>query len=455
MGKRVKKSTFILLLTAFFSLPVSPAAAEKPKKVRVVVEKLMGSKADVVRQYVLFALNKRREVELVSSKEVVAALTRLDVTLESENGYLALSRELKVNAFIDGEVTRKADGWRASIWVRQGNGKFIAQNEWADKKLRRLSSIKNTLWNRLGEAIVSARVGEPEPEPLEQEAGRTTDRQAFVTAEPEPSREVSEPGMPGDKLQSPAATGEQRQQPTALHARIALGANWRNNSYEPDDAEQPFRYYNDFLQATPWLAIQAKWFPAAHFSDEWFAHIGLTADFAFGLGASSEYEEPAADERIEPDTTSFAFSAGLLGRIPLNPVELGLTLAYGQRVFKTSEFEGLPDVAHGFLRMGANADISLVGGLGVDLAIAYLLRLDSGQLASDQYFPELSGGGVEALIGVYYKIVDWLSIRADWSVQYFFFKTGANQAFEDLTGADDGYYTAVVGVAYELGGDSR
>lgn len=454
-----RRSTLIISLVLQAALlglsMVSTAVAQERDTVRIVVEKFMGSKANRVRGYVIRALSKRRDVELVPSKNVVEALTRLGVTLESEKDYVALSRELKVNAFVDGEVTRNANGWTASLWVRQGNGKFIGQHNWEKKKSGRLAVITKTFWEKLGDTILSAQVGESQPESGTADSAPETQGQKPADTESPESLPVEETVQGEGETQEPVpVTDDQRQRPKALNLRLAFGTSWRNNSYEPEDAEQPYRYYNKFLQAAPWIAIQARWFPAAHFTGEWFAHIGLAADFGIGLGASSKYEDKVSGQSVEPDTATFAFSGGLFGRIPLDPVELGLTFAYGQRVFKTSGFEGLPDVAHSFLRFGATGDISIVGGFGVDTAIAYLLRLDSGELASEDYFPELSGGGVEGGVGVYYEVIEALSVRADWSVQYFFFDTGSNDVFEDLKGASDTYYSVLLGVAYELGAES-
>jgi uncharacterized membrane protein len=97
------RARIVLGVVAGLVLGVAGSAAAESK--RVGVPKFDGPQEAVIRKAVMQVLG-REGYDVVSSREVDAAARSAGVSLDSNDGYKAVARELSLSSFVTGEVAK-------------------------------------------------------------------------------------------------------------------------------------------------------------------------------------------------------------------------------------------------------------------------------------------------------------------------------------------------------------
>lgn len=347
-----------------------------------------------------------------------------------------LAQRFNVQAYVSASTTKRGS-FVTTVTVRQGlDGAVVAEETWREKRAPRLSSIERELWERIGSAIQDAQA--PAPEEEDEENHDAAPGRVAAANEDEPSDE--------DEANDDAPSTSTR---NALVTELSFGPMWRDQDYNDALREVPLRYYNEFGSPAMWVALSLEIYPLAFGGDGFLGDLGLVAGYGTAVGLDS------SDEAGNTYSTSAsAFHVGLRGRFSLGEgTEAGLTLAYGVRSFSTeSPTLPLPEANHSFLRIAADGRMELMDGFGLELNAGYLLRLGTGELQDADYFPELSGGGVEAGIAAVIGLGSGLSVSANLDWQRFFFAFNPTlDADRVVGGATDDYYTFTLGARYAMG----
>ena len=107
-----------------------------------------------MRGHVVSALQKRDDVEVISSKDAEAARQRLGVQWGSSDAYRQVGAELGASAFVEGTVSKDKKKWKANVRVRDAStGLPTDEKTWVKKSLPQLSSVEGAFWGDLGPAI--------------------------------------------------------------------------------------------------------------------------------------------------------------------------------------------------------------------------------------------------------------------------------------------------------------
>lgn len=396
---------------------VAQAQEDRP---RVAILGADGLQADKIQEYLNAGLADH--VELVDVGPVGPDAATFQLT--------GLARRFNVVAYVSA-TTEKRGKFTTTVTVRQGvDGAVVAEETWEDKRSARLSVIKRELWARIGSAVMAA-LGPP----VEEE------------------EQIPEPTVADDEEQLGEGTDEAPATSTrdALVAELSFGPMWRDQDYNDALREVPLRYFNEIGSPAMWVALSLEIYPLAFGGDGFLGDLGLVAGYGTAVGLNS------ADEAGNTYSTSAsAFHAGIRGRLSVGEgAEAGLTLAYGFRSFSTeAPMLPLPEANHSFLRIAADGRMKLTDGLGLEVNAGYLVRLGSGELEDADYFPELSGGGVEAGVAAVIAITGGLSVSANLDWQRFFFAFNPTlDANRVVGGATDDFYTFTLGARYALGGN--
>lgn len=148
------------------------------------------------------------------------------------------------------------------------------------------------------------------------------------------------------------------------------------------------------IQPNPALLIGGEFYPLGLVDDNWASHIGLEFRYAFLLFASSRKGD------LEYDTTAHDLLIGLRGRLPLGAHDLGLGIGYGSQsmAFEPAEDGSsaeVPEYGYSFVRFAANGRF-VFGDLSIEPHFALLLPLGFGEVARNEWFPHMSGTGIDA-----------------------------------------------------------
>lgn len=362
----------VSLTTTFVT---SAVAQEASSGKRVVVGKLKGAKPDTARKWL---------VEGVEGKSGYV-LDEADTSIQagaSESDVADFAARTNADVVIVGKTSLGKKGWTAELAVHDGS----------DGHLIETVSISGRSFDDFHAELdgpLAAATGRPRPE-----------------ATPEPVEEAP-PAREEVAAPPPPPAGPLRPSPL----RLELGSRLYSRSFRytdplaqlfPGQGEPEMDTYN--LAAGPMPFIHATWYPAAHGTDSWLAHIGITGGFEMGVATDLILQENGTT--VQLSQTNLLWSAGLRGRIPLAPAELGVVAKFTNAIFSVDGDENaadnnrprFPDVDYKSIDLGGDftwrLDDILIGAHAT-----YLLVLDTGALQSAEWFPNARGSGVN--LGVF------------------------------------------------------
>lgn len=232
-----------------------------------------------------------------------------------------------------------------------------------------------------------------------------------------------------------------------LDASIGAASLLRLLDYS-DDLFGALREYRLPLSALGALRVEA--WPAAR--------RGGTLSY-FGLTASAEQSfllKSGTQGGPSFSTNSQRITLGLAGRLPVRRAEVTLGAAYGWQDFSISG-EGdparpdIPNVTYHFLRVGAGLRLDIKPRLALLASAAYLHVLDSGQIATSDYFPRLTVAGVEAGVGAAWQFSSPWELRFGVDYRRYFFNMHPEPGDRLIAGgALDNYVVATAALGVRL-----
>ncbi len=430
-------TAWLLSLFACTLLASAPVSAQEVK--RVVVLEFDGKGAGVARSAAISALRERSEVELVSSKEAEAARQKVGGNWSDAQTFHDVGAELGVAVFVQGNVQKAGAKVTAVLRVRDASTGLVAHEEpWTRKALPQLKAISGNFWQVFGSSILAAsaptqRVAEPEPVAQVEEPEETQAEASFDS-------EASEPRVSGDK--------------TPSHPALVVWAGprlmWRSLSYD-DPTTSLFPYRNAGASPAVNVALGFRWFPGAHLRGDGWSDIGFEGELDYTMGLKSKLPDGS-----EVSTTAYEFSAGALYRVPLEFLEPVIRVGYVRHAFDPSVPAATPSPATNYsaIRIGVGTAISFTDWLGIDLGASYLHVLDTGDLGSAAFAPELSARAFELSGGIFGYIKEVYGIRVAADFRRYAFDLGENpsSAFTIAGSGSDHYVRVTTAFMYRLGG---
>ncbi len=208
----------------------------------------------------------------------------------------------------------------------------------------------------------------------------------------------------------------------AVRASIGVGGFSRSLSWagEPSDllatGSQPFS--GD-------ISVDASWYPGAHFTSNFLAHLGVFITHDFGIGMASKLKEQ--DSRFAHSANRLRL--GALVRLPLGErLMLNAHLGYSRHALTTSTTAvndttlrpNFPDVLFNGFRGGLGLRVRVVGSFEVDMIGGFQAVSGLGELASARFFPKATAFAVDVGGGLSIELVPHLRVRAGIEWQRYF-----------------------------------
>lgn len=429
---------------------------------RIVVGEFSGPGSSKVRTAVVRALSKRRGVNIVSQRDADEAAENLGVDWNESSGAAAVASELRVNAYIDGSVARQRGRWVARLRVRSGEtGEVVAEPTFQHQSRNRLPRIvQRQLWREVADAVGSSAPAEEEEEAEEEETdepGGAAGVSRGPTRVERPARaregtaEEGEEEQPEEEEEEEVAeTTSDDEEPGLTPFELGAGAHIfsRHLTYN-DDIFKQLRAYDLTLAVAPFAHL--TWYPGAHLSGGVAAWFGFVAQIEHGFGITSE-----TSDGTSYDTTYQEWLLGLRVRIPIDTLELGLNVLYGNQRFElegeeTAQTVVIPAVDYKFVQLGVDGHLALTGALTVWASFAYRLVNEAGEIDSNLWFPSADVGGIYASIGATLHIVAGLEGRIGLDIRRYFFTMNPEPGDGVVAGgAVDQYLGGTVGLAYKF-----
>lgn len=204
----------------------------------------------------------------------------------------------------------------------------------------------------------------------------------------------------------------------------------------------------------PAVAVDAAWFPGAHFTSGALAHLGmfLQADFVFGLAARQDQARFGAHAE--------RYRGGAQVRFPIaRAFELDLHagyLSHGFNIDATSATGNTPrpniaGVTYAGPRGGLGMKINPTDKFSIELHGAFTFVAFKGELGSEKFFPNATGFGFDVAGALAYLIAPNLQLRA--SVDYASYLLTLNPAVGatfQAENANDSYFGGTLALAWVM-----
>lgn len=393
-------------------------------------------------------------------------LTRKGVSLATpgtlESGRMTgLVREVRGVFVADISLLDASGRLRGRAEFRGGTGRALAKD------------VKARFWSEFGDqvrALTASTVAEPTeaterpksppPQPRARPSAtakakpkaerRRPKRRARASTPPPSKRRAAAPSSPVALRSEGPATAPPALPRTlaneAIRFRVGVGLFARELSWVDDLFESLAGYQ---LGAAPAFRFDAAWFPGAHFESGPLSWVGLDVEAELPFAVESNRGSTSYP------TAASAWRLGVLGRLPLDPVEIRLGAGIGERRFhlETSE-EGfsvpdLPEVRYQTFGFRAGLTVRLADRVDIDAHGSWGLMLDAGAIGRGPWFPRSESHTAGAGGGLAVHIDGGVSAfgRFDWQGAFFNMRPEPGDA-RVAGGALDQFYLASVGVAF-------
>ncbi len=269
---------------------------------------------------------------------------------------------------------------------------------------------------------------DPEPKKAEPEAKKVEPESKksepiAKAAEPERKKESSTSTSTSSSSTSIGSSAEEPSTASPLPAlRLGLGFRGfgRSLSWTGDPDQTLARYSLGFA---PSVALDAAWYPGAHFTSGIVANLGVAFAGDIAVGVASKQDTSRFGTRSDRFRISGAF------RQPLGEM-FSIEAAAG---FSTQRFSidpvaandgtprpNIPSVTYNGARGAVGIRLAKLGPIGVDVMGGFTFLVSLGELGTDAYFKRAKGIAVDATAGVSFELMPNLQARAgiDWT-RYF------------------------------------
>jgi hypothetical protein len=452
----------VALLLAATGLAPAAALAAGETNPRVALGGFRGPQAARMRDAVEGALLRRYFV--VPESIIAEAARQSGGRLRSDEDFAAVGKSLNVNAFLSATV-RKQKTWQVDMVVRKGDtGQPIGRFAWSDSRIKSLAaSLARSTPTRL-RALMSADV-----------VARRADTEAAVMASPQ-----AEPPPPAPKHDTAAAAtragGDDQDDeddadtdagpaqtddhhpavPAPANRKIpymefSVGGRVFNRSVTYSDNVSGLRAYK--LSGATAISADIVLHPLASFGETartWQAGLGLTGNLTYGVGVSSKAEGGAS-----ASTSVHGYEVGMHQQIVFGSLDLIPRVGYMADTFIANVGTDSPDVSYHSLRVGLATRVAVTSQTTIRASIDYLHVLSAGPLNDDARFPRATVRGLDASIGLSYRLSDSFEVDVQGALRRYGIDTKVTRGDPLIVGgAVDQYLSFVTGLTYNptLGG---
>ncbi len=337
----VALTTSLLLAGPFATL----AGAQTPR--RVVVESFRGARGSHARSLLVRNLGDAG-YEVVPDDEVEGVMRELGLrgSLEASE-YVALARELRAIAILDGRVTRARRAWRLTVRVRNGlDGSVLGSEGWGGRTQSAIDGVGRSGADRLRSALEQAR------SPGAAAAVATTDESAWYAgggADEEVAAEVDEE----EELAPPADSSTRYD---VFRISVSGGSVWRSmqttaevyaarrgmTPVDPANAlVEEGRGYTSSGIGHAELGLESEFYPGA-LGDQPFPYLGILLSFRHSVGLTSagcrrSSVDCLGDGRVGVGTDQLDLQVGARFRYRLGAQRRDLQL-FGEVLYGLSTF---------------------------------------------------------------------------------------------------------------------
>jgi len=208
---------------------------------------------------------------------------------------------------------------------------------------------------------------------------------------------------------------------------LALGARGfsRNLAYN-DQVSPGLRQYQ--LPIGPAAVASIAFYPLALATNGPAAGIGLVAEIEQAVGTSSQISaESAYPNGATFPTSMHEFAGGIRYRIPVDSLQIGLTVTGGEHAFwfvsgggaDRSQL-GIPNMAYQFVRGGLDARVAVTSAFSLGAGAGYRHVLNQGgQISRD--FPHLTVTGVDVGVRAAYAFTSSIEARLQADLRRYFY----------------------------------
>lgn len=388
------------VLSVFLALLVLLAGSAA--QAQVVVLDFSGPRSNGARAEVVEALMKM-DAELLPVADAESAAKSHSVSLDSDRGRQEVAAEKGIRAFVGGEVQRDGKRFTLVVTVYSGDtGEAVGEAKVSARRAKLRKRIGARIGRDLGGLLDDTRAPEPREEAAEKDVDMDFDPDDVPRLEGDQAVDEEEVASEDEEDEEPDAAGGKA---SPLEVGVLLTFLSRDYSYK----DSVLTMSNHRFLFNPAPALLLRVYPFAFGDDPGvLGHIGVDFGFKYLLFATAKRDD------IEYDTNSSDLRIGLHGRIPMGEHELGLGVGYG---LQSTSFgrgadgsdAGVPDVSYGHLRFGAETRL-VFGAVSFKPAVALLLPLSYGDLASDTWFPHTTGLGVDTALHMGIGVADGIEL---------------------------------------------
>jgi hypothetical protein len=494
---RVQVGLLALLVGAILFSTATAQAAPK----RVGVPKFDGAQEALVRKKVMQIL-KAHGYDLAKSREMEIGLANTGALLDNDEGFQKVARELALAAVVTGEIGKK----RAKLGVHDGrDGSLLGEASFAGANPRKIAAaVASGFWSKLGSAVEQGKTPSGAKKPQKAVAEAPEDNENAPDAgeaggeaqpTPEPTKAKSKKGAEvaaaegGGGEESPAAAPKKKKKkkvkmegegadvveppneviPPTFDFQVGPGFINRSLAYHQDISNPGLRSYA--LGAGPSVVAHIVWYPLGPFVDGPLNGFGIEGNIeqAF-LISSSIPAEAAFPNGAKFGTTVHEFSGGVRYRTTFGGGHFffgSLTGGEHAFTFKTTNTTDptmsranldIPDTIYRYLRPGIGVHFELPAQLSFFAGAGFRWVFNKGGQFHDTFFPYSSVNGVDAQLGLGYRVTPMFEVRASGDFRRYFSSMNCNATTMMCNprfvagGAVDQYFSGSVSLAITMGG---
>lgn len=412
----------------------APPEAE-PSDPRLVVRPFTGPQAGKTRAAAVRGL-KGKPVELVPNATFTQKARSLNSDLATDQGHVLPARALGVNGLIDGDLLSEDGVWSAYVRLLDGSsGEVIRQHYYEGDSASALNGeVQARIWEDFRKDIERFERVEP------------------VAVTPLPVRPKTAESAPESEAKKERRRRERskRERPAAVDIGFDFKFLHRNLTWN-DDAIGNLRDYT--LGFGPGVQTKFQYFPGAHFTSGVGAQFGID----FEWERLFKFDSTREDGRSFP-TTAQQFLVGLRWRYPVNRWEPTIIVDYGVQRFEFGVSDppvttaGVPGVRYEFLRVGTGFRVAAGKNENYIIVVngAYRAVFSAGGIETEQWFPESTSAGMDAMIMFGYALPLGFEVRVAGDYRRYWFDLNPVPPDPPFVagGALDQYWGFSVGAAW-------
>ena len=203
----------------------------------------------------------------------------------------------------------------------------------------------------------------------------------------------------------------------AIRAGLGFRAFGRSLTWSGDPDQALARYALPFAPA---VALDATWYPGAHFTSGVAANLGIAFSGDVGVGISSKQDTSRFGTRYDRFRVSAAFRQPFGSTFSVEAVAGFSTQTFSIDPVAANDGSArpnIPSVTFNGPRAGLGVRLVKLGPVGIDAMAGFTFLAWTGELGTEAYFKRAGGFGVDAGGGVSIELVENVQLRAglDWT----------------------------------------